>query len=157
MLYAYRKESKETFSDVLKEIISNTNELCLVVEKENKNLEGGDAKDFNYFVEKKQQLLDSLYTLEKKVHNLVTPEGKKLHETLIERIKQNFKKMGILMSHNQILLNTHLEISTKLFELLKAKHVNNTVYKYGYGKEGKLSAIDKLERIIPALEFNSKV
>ena len=147
--------------DLLKTLLSYLNSLSSTIEKENKQLAGGQIKEALKSLDKKHEILGSMQILESNIQaiNKNSSEGnlEEKNPKLVARIKASYKILQEHLRQNEILLQSNIIVSNKLMEMYKQQRLEQTIDKFGYNKEGEISALKNLEKVMPAISLNNKV
>lgn len=126
--------------------------------RENKKVEQNKFNDIQQMVEKKKQLTSELEKIGYELaicdkEHVNAPEN----QAWISKVKLLDKKFQDLARLNQVLIGASMELSQILIDLYKKKHVEQTVSEYGYDDQGNISALKRLEKVMPAISVNNKI
>ena len=148
---------EKELNNLFKSINSNIDSLSNLLKKDNKFLEKGQVPNIVDLLDKKRELLINIKTIQDNIKSFLSKNNVQKDEKLVQRIKINYQNLQDLMERNEVLLVSNIEVSNKLIEIYQNQKKRETIGQSGYDETGKLSVLERLERIMPSISLNNKI
>lgn len=149
---------QEKFNQLLKSLLSSVNSLAKIITKENQALEDGVISVTIASSTKKQQLLAGLHDMQQQVSEYLAQGLAACSSAEVtEQINRGFTCLERAMQKNELLLQINIAVSNKMIEIYKEQCSDKAINQFGYNKDGAISGLKTLEKIMPSTSLNNKV
>ena len=156
----FQKNSKimeKQLNNLFKSMDSNIGSLIALFTKENKLLEQAQIPNIPNLLEKKTDLFQKLWSVQDTIKAILDENIIEKNAKLLEKVKANYQNLQGLIQNNEILLRSNIEVSSKIIDIYQKMKIKETIDKSGYDNTGKISALKKLEKIMPSVSLNNKI
>ena len=139
-------------------VVKALRNLISTIEKENAFLENKKNSQIKTLLDQKLRLIGqydvALLDLEK---YLAKADSDDISVKKKEEMTNWLTKLQEVSSQNEVLLNASLHINELMVDMYKQRQKEGVLQSFGYNKEGKNVAKNKLEKIMPSLSLNNRI